>query len=76
MEGNDKDGSLGSVHHRRKRDSLGSVHLSTRMEDNRFCAWGTDQRPGGGTKYMVEPVAAFPPENRPTSGAEVAYPES
>ena len=61
-KGSDQDGSLGSVHHGRKRDRLGSVHLSLWIKENRLCAWAADQRAGGGTKVY--------------RGAWIAYPQS
>ena len=50
MERSVTAGSLGSVHHEGKRDSLSSVHLSLRKKKNRLCAWAADQRAGEGTR--------------------------
>ena len=42
VERSAKDGSLGSVHHKRKRDSLNSVHLSLMILGDRLYAWAVD----------------------------------
>ena len=59
-KGIDRDGSLGSVRHERKRDSLSSVHLSLRKKENRLCAWAADQRAGGGTRVYGGAWTAYP----------------